>query len=248
MLRRVNEYFAIERSQFEDTEYEKVFKKTILDKDIKNFSNASPLKVLLNNSIKTDFSYIPDNALVFDSFFENYYESVGYEERFDKYIRFEQTFDTSQTISANRMFYGAHLREFYGKSFDSLILCESMFEDCVRMSVCKISFGNNVKSFRRAFFNCRSLEFAKITVRDCSKVQSFQQMFSKTPFENLVMFSSWNVSKDADFSKMFSYCQSLTDCSGIDSWDLSENETTKTMFEGCKNITRYPKWFHNDCC
>lgn len=244
MLRRASKYFDIERGQFEDTEYEKVFKQTILDKDIKNFANASPLKVLLNNDIKTDLSYIPDNALIFDSFFENYYESVGYEERGDKYIRFEQTFNTSLTISANRMFYGAHLREFYGKSFDSLILCESMFEDCVRMKVCEISFGNNVKSFRRAFFNCKSLKFIDINIKDCSQIQSFQQMFSRTPFKNLSMFSSWNVSTKADFSKMFSDCDDLVDCSGIDSWDLSENETAKTMFEGCENIKRYPKWFH----
>lgn len=217
----------------------KLYARKITDKSL----NGSFNRVLMKNNKRTDISKFPINSVLCDSLFENYYDSIGYEEKPNKYIEFFQTFSGDSIISANRMFFNAHILEYHGSSYENMIFCESMFENCCKMTYCKISFGSSIKSFRKAFKNCPLKTLENISIKDASKCQSFQSSFENTEITNLKGLEKWTVNKSIDFSNMFSKCKFLTDCSAIDSWELSENDTVKNMFNECPNIIRYPVWF-----
>lgn len=115
------------------------------------------------------------------------------------------------------------------------------FKECHYLKYWDVS---NVKSMRDLFTRYKGNSLKGLENWNVSNVKCFRGAFTASKITNLNDLSKWNVRKDADFSLMFNSCDSLTDCSGIDSWEIPDSNPTKhTIFHDCPNITRYPKWY-----
>lgn len=137
--------------------------------------------------------------------------------------------------------YKHHIRRAIAKK--KIVLSEYadyLFSGCTYLSFMDLSDfdTSRVKSFKRAFYECNSLEtLTGISLWDVSDVRDFSEMFMRcTRLKNVDALSRWNIKSAVFLDKMFYGCKSLCSLKGLHNWNTGNVTNMFATFMNCKSL------------